>query len=666
MAGLRRLWIAIKAVSQVGAARLIENGLYRLSLRFNLTSLPSSDGREVRLNLEALPPCEGAASETDEDALMAEANEIVEGRVRLFGRRAAQALELAPEGELRPWADYERGAAKWEGEDIKFCWEPARFGWAVTLARAYLASGDEHFARAFWVNLETFREGNPAYNGPNWTSGQEVGLRIIMWGFVLRTLAGSAESSPERMAGLANFIGVHAARIPPTLMYARSQDNNHLLSEAAGLYTAGLLLPEHSQAAAWRKQGWRWFNRALQRQIGADGSYIQQSVNYHRMLLQLSLWVDALARRSGDRWSAASRERLAAATNWMWARLDPESGRAPNLGHNDGTHVFAFGAYADQRPTVQAAGRAFLWQELLAAGAWDELSGWLGLEVPAKLEKSGDEALPRMPLRARQGRRGVEAPPLVRGVEAPQRDTSGVVLRAGAAWASLRAAQLQHRPGQADQLQVDLWHHGMNVILDAGTYRYNAAPPWDNGLASGGVHNGVTIDGREPMTRGGRFLWLDWDQARVVSCIPGCAVAERDGYRRMGVRHKRTLECLRDGSWVITDDLARMKPRSRAHEFGLCWLLPDGEWRLEAGALSVDLAGVQMIVRVECLANPAPQVEVMVVRAGELLAGEGTDVERLGWFSPTYAERQPALSLCVRVRSTLPLKLRTVVQFVSP
>ena len=164
------------------------------------------------------------------------------GQVRIFGG-SPQPLRLEPPGGLKPWADYERGRADQGCEDIKFTWEPARFGWAVTLARAYWAGRDEALAECFWENLRIFWQANPPYRGINWLSGQEAALRIIAWACAARAFWDSPTSTAARKSLLAEMIAAHAQRIPATLIYARSQDNNHLLSEAAGLLTAGWLLP---------------------------------------------------------------------------------------------------------------------------------------------------------------------------------------------------------------------------------------------------------------------------------------------------------------------------------------------------------------------------------------------------------------------------------------
>jgi hypothetical protein len=176
-------------------------------------------------------------------------------------------------------------------QDIKPVWEAGRFGWAVILARAYHLSRNEAYAQAFWQSTQAFLEANPVNQGPQWSSGQEVALRLIALVFSIQVFASSSYSTPPRLALLAQSIADHAARIPPTLIYARAQNNNHLITEAAGLYTAAAALPSHPRAEQWKKLGWKWLNHAFQGQIDADGTYIQQSTNYHRLMLQAALWV---------------------------------------------------------------------------------------------------------------------------------------------------------------------------------------------------------------------------------------------------------------------------------------------------------------------------------------------------------------------------------------
>jgi len=442
------------------------------------------------------------------------------------------------------------------------------------------------------------------------------------------------------MQVLARSVAAHAARIPSTLVYARSQNNNHLLSEAAGLYTAGLLLPRHPAASSWRRSGWTWFNRALQRQLESDGAYIQQSVNYHRLMLHLALWVDTLTKRSGDLWPVASQEKLQAAQEWLRQRVDPITGKAANFGHNDGANLFPCGEFSDFRATVQAAAIAFTGRPVLAPGPWDELSERLGLRIAIKPGVLAN---------------GEQYP----SVSKVQRDSSGSILRDAYSWAGLRAGHVSHRPGQADQLHVDLWWKGQPVTLDAGTFRYTARPPWDNGLASGFVHNSVTIDGKEPMTRAGRFLWLDWDQAEIETCIPTQMVAERSGYRKLGVRHRRIVQLAEKGLWKVSDDFTPSSRNSRPHRYTLHWLFPD--WPYQFDGIHINLASPHgnVQVNVDCSAPDQPELHLQLFRAGLLLMGEGDFPEVLGWWSPTYNCKLPALSLRASFSGRLPARLTT-------
>ena len=648
MAGLQRLWTAVKALGYLGPSRMTENGLYRLKLRFIAFNFPQpvQDLQAYSLNLDLLPHLPAFQAYWDADQAVSWANEIISGSVRLFGGDPV-ALTLGPNPPLYPWGDYEGGRVGYGVQDIKLLWEPARFNWAVQLMRAYHFTHNEEYPEAFWKHLETFLAGNPPYLGPNWTSGQEAAIRIISWSFVIKGIAASPSSTPQRMQSLARAIALHADRIPPTLIYARSQNNNHLLSEAAGLFTAGLLLPHHPRAKAWRRAGWAWINRGLQRQLEPDGAYIQQSVNYHRLMLHLALWVHTLAKASGETWPAASLVRLRAAEVWLRQRVDVKTGNVANFGHNDGANLIPLGDYADFRSTVQAAGIAFAGRPGLAPGGWDELSERLGLRIGAG---SG-------------GRVGeVQSP----ASSEFYRDSSGAILRNAQAWVGLRAGHFTHRPGQADQMHVDLWWQGQPVTLDAGTYRYSADAPWDNGLASGLVHNSITIDGKEPMTRAGKFLWLDWDQAEIKTCIPSELAAERNGYLKLGVRHHRIVQLVENGLWKITDDFKPNGVISRPHLYTLHWMFPDWPFKLENAQLSLESPHGSIQISVECSAPDQPQLHLQLIRAGVLQIGEGDFPAVLGWWSPTYNQKLPVLSLRGSFSGRLPARLTTTIALDRP
>jgi hypothetical protein len=627
-----------KAVHDLGPSKLSLYGQYQAGLLSGhyRRVLPSRrDDFEGQLGLTPYPHFP-QVSQAQQDLVLAEADEIRRGRVHLFGGDIVP-LNLDAGASSQHWTVLEKASPE---RDIKLIWEPARFGWAITLARAYAYSGDPLYAQDFWDKTLHFLSAHPPNLGRQWQSAQEVAIRLMVLIFCDRVLATAPSSLRENRRRLWQSVAEHATRIPPTLCYARAQNNNHLLSEAAGLYAAGLYLPSHPQAKGWRQLGWRWLNRGFQGQITEIGTYVQHSVNYHRLMLQLAVFTDHLRRETGaDEWPAETLARLAEATRWLWALTDLETGKTPNLGANDGAYLFPLTCLpiSDYRPVVSAAARAFLGGEIYEQSGLQEMGDWFTLStgsLPSTLQP--------------------QAPDMLR-------------LSSGSGRAFLRATQFYDRPSHADQLHVDLWWSGVNLALDPGTYQYNASSPWDNALADTAVHNTLTVDGQQQMTRAGRFLWLDWAQAEVLGHEVNqegrlaWITAEHDGYRRLGARHQRKLTALEDG-WLISDRLLPFgQPDQRVHKAQLTWLLPDWDWCFEAED-TLGLAGPKFGLKL----NISGVDQLSLVRAGETLHGNITARPTWGWQSPTYLVKEPALMLIGVMSGRLPIEMTTLWRILEP
>jgi hypothetical protein len=633
-----RIRFYIKVLRQLGLAQMASYAIYRLGLRtghyrrltethrpLNIKTGPGFPVREL-FTFPAREKLELILGKEGQRTLLAEADEIIAGKFRMFGGEPME-LKLICDQPLHHWTVYETNPQLLSNlyslaSDIKFLWEPARFGWVYTLGRAYHLTQNEAYAETFWKYFESFTETNPPNMGPHWMNGQEVAIRLMALIWANQAFETAASSSAERCARLAQSVVYHAARIHPTLVYARAQNNNHLVTEAAALYTAGRALPQHPLASIWRARGWRWLNWAFRHQISGYGEYIQHSTNYHRVMLGTALWVDAI--RDVD-WPRLTCQSLGRATHWLFSMLDPASGRTPNLGANDGALILPLSTtpFNDFRPTVQAAARAFLRYQM-PGGVWDELSLWLGLDAHEKAYESN--------LYLTDHLRGRES------------------------WAYLRTGQFRSRLGHMDQLHLDLWWRGLNVAQDAGTYLYNADPPWDNPLVSSRVHNIVTVDGRDQMTRGGRFMTLDWFPAYVKSMVPtdetvlGQLLGYHDGYP--GVRHERTVTVYADERWLVEDKLIS----EELHTYQLHWLLPDWEWEVENREERVEISLKSPQGEIILVLQTNPQVSnlhslVSIVRAGEVVYGT-RDVQPFeGWVSPTYGQKIPVLSLTVEIQS---------------
>jgi hypothetical protein len=181
------------------------------------------------------------------------------------------------------------------------------------------------------------------------------------------------------------------------------------------------------------------------------------------------------------------------------------------------------------------------------------------------------------------------------------------------------------------------------------------------------LHNTLTIDGLEQMSKAGQFLWLDWAQADVVdtnrnqSGRLNWAVAQHDGYRKLGVSHRRTVSCegalwqIRDQVWPVEE----ARQTSRRYLVRLHWLLPDWEWELHDTSLRLDSGHGAVTIKV---ASPETSLSASLVRAGETLTDEASTSPVRGWVSPTYGVKQPALSFAVCAEDRLPVTLTTTWQ----
>jgi hypothetical protein len=137
-------------------------------------------------------------------------------------------------------------------------------------------------------------------------------------------------------------------------------------------------------------------------------------------------------------------------------------------------------------------------------------------------------------------------------------------------------------------LHLDLWHRGLNVLRDGGSYSYNAEPEAMRYFSGTASHNTVQFDGRDQMPRLGPFLfgaWPDCSELHFDGGIPMVRAAYRDSW---GASHRRSVELTKDAC-VVCDEIADFRAQAV-----LRWRLAPATWRLEGmtvrsplGALSI-------------------------------------------------------------------------------
>jgi len=496
-----------------------------------------------------------------------QAKEFCRGEFTYFSRLKAS-LGDPPDWLLNPFTGKRFDDRHWCDRDdldprygdIKFVWEPSRFSWAYTLVRAYAATGDEKYPAQFWKLFESWCQANPPQLGPNWQCGQECTLRIMACIFSLYGLWKSPHTTDQRLADMAAVIALTGDRIAGNIDFARSLRNNHTVSEAAGLYTIGLLFPEFKQATRWREQGKRILETECIEQFYADGSHVQHSFNYQRFVFDVFSWVICLAQANGEAFRPELLKALQRSVDFLWHVQDETSGRVPNYGSNDGALVLPLTGcdYLDYRPALQTLHRILTHEPLYDSGPWDEEVDWLlGAPENHRLQSGGTlhqlkTGATRLSLHACAG--------------------GYYTLRGRESWAMIRCHTYRHRPVQADMLHLDLWWKGENVLRDAGTFSYNCEDPWLRYFPGTAAHNTVVVDESDQMERGSRFMWSHW-LTSAVDCHQRFSdtvdieywQGSHYGYYRTRslVIHVRAVARINESHWLIVDDiLGDTPPRS--------------------------------------------------------------------------------------------------------
>ncbi|UCE06025.1 MAG: alginate lyase family protein [bacterium] len=580
-------------------------------------------------------------NEECKEKVIAEADDILQNKFRYFSNRT-YSLGSGPDWFLNPvtgkranpdihWCDVKIFDPNLG--DIKCIWEPSRFSWSYTLVRVFAATGNERYVEKFWNLFESWLKANQPNMGPNYVCGQECALRLIAMCFAFHAFANVSVSTSERLAKMAIAIAVHANRIEKNINFAISTRTNHALTEAAGLYITGLLFPEFSRSSYWFKLGKNVLTTECLKQIYPDGSYIQHSMNYHRLMLHTFLWAVRLAQLNGDSFCDELMSRLDKATQFLYNMLDEFTGRAPNYGSNDGSLILPLNCcnYLDYRPVIQSMYYLLTNKKLFNQGAWDEDLLWLFGPAAVDATINRPERL-----------------------SAKYSHGGYYTLREKNSWAMVRCHTYKDRPVQADMLHVDLWWQGINVLRDSGSFMYYCEKPWQHYFISTAAHNSVTVDGQDQMTKGSRFIWYDWIESNLP-VLNFTDNRERQifssshfGFKRLGdniIHHRSIVLLLKGKVWVIIDDISG----SGVHTARLFWHLVEAPFKIKGSRIELNtLAGLVCI-------------KVLSQTHFNLHSYKGDEQIPAGFQSLYYAERTPATTVIVQTKEKLPVRFVSII-----
>ncbi len=501
---LFKILILIKLIPKLGYWNVTYMLWYRLSLKLGIRKRFFPVGKPINGTFfESTEPISNYPEEWRERTIQ-KANDILKGELTWFHYHKFKvgnppnwflnpfdgSILKNPNKHCTEFSDFNLNTG-----DIKILWEPSRFDWLTDLARAYRITGDEKYLISINDWLSDWSKHNPLNQGPNWKCGQEASIRVMK----LITAAQILNQDLNSLPLLQQMIFDHLNRIYPNINYAIAQDNNHGTSEAAGLYIGAVwllsqqnIIFSESQLKKYKRAGRRLLINRLMKLISSDGSFSQQSVTYHRVVVDTMSWVlYAMEKYNEPKFSELVNKKLYSLGLWLYKFTIDENGDAPNIGSNDGA-MFEKLHNCDYRcfkySTQLYFGilykkRIYNYEEYDESIFWRYPQSYLGFDY-VKNDINTIEVL----------------------------DSEYLLIKKDPLRLFLKIPNDKFRPSSCDLFHLDLWINGENIISDRGSYSYNAVEETLK-FKSISSHNTVQFDNKEPMPKLSRFLYGSWIKA---------------------------------------------------------------------------------------------------------------------------------------------------------
>ncbi len=230
---------------------------------------------------------------------------------------------------------------------------------SISFATTFIFKEDQ--SEPVFGEIDSWIAANPVNCGPNWRCSQEISLRVLNWTFALHYYKNAPALTSERFARIIQSIYHQVQHVAAHIRFSRiAVRNNHALTETLALYLVGVLYPFFPESNRWKQDGKRWFEEEVAYQIYEDGTFLQFSMNYHRVVIQLFTWAIQLAHLNGESWSEVLYDRARKSLHFLRTCQDDATGWLPNYGNNDGALFFPLSEshFRDFRPQLNALARA--------------------------------------------------------------------------------------------------------------------------------------------------------------------------------------------------------------------------------------------------------------------------------------------------------------------
>ena len=634
-----------QAVRRAWTARQVRPG--------DLDSLPSVTAAlpagERRFTAVLPPDAAGLVPDQARSAIIAEADRLLKGEWETLG--AVRTDMERPDwfrdpvtGRRSPPGAYAFSLNQRDESavgNVKQVWEINRLQHLTLLATAWYLTHEDAYAERVAEQLRSWWRENPFLSGINWTSGIELGVRLINFAWIRRLLDRWPDAAElfERSDLAVWQIRWHQQYLA-AFESRGSSANNHVIAEAAGQLAASCAFPWFTESEHWRRQSAALLERSLRDNTFPSGINRELASDYHGFVAELGFFAAIEAAAAGTPVSDGCWALLGAMTDDLAALVDARL-QPPRQADSDEGRVVLLDPPAHNRwPTLLALGDALFgrcdWWPLVPPDAGSTLVGVLagGKRTPAgrprtrpwrfadaglTILRTTDPAFPEIWCRCDGGPHGF-----------------------------LSIAAHAH----ADALSVEVRHDGVDILADPGTYCYHGEREWRSYFRSTIAHNTAEIGGRSQSAESGPFMWGHQAKAREIDVAELSWVAEHDGYAalRPAASHRRAIRLNPTERMIEITDLID----SAGHEVRLAFHFGP----LVQVALDKSNA---FLTWPDAAAGAEGRMELPSEFEWSLYRGETEPI--LGWYSPGLGRRVPTFTLLGRGQSVRGTPLTTRLQF---
>jgi hypothetical protein len=579
--------------------------------------------------------------------LLEAADALMDGRWELFGSELTDMVDpdwhADPTTGRRAPSDVYCFDVPYRDEaqvgNVKVLWERSRHHHLTVLAAAYHLTGDERYAERAGAHVRSWLAANPPLTGVQWTSGIELGIRLISWVWTRRLLHGwdGAPAVFEANDDFARSVW-HHQRWLAGFYSAGSSANNHVVAEAAGQLVASCAFPWFEETPAWRRDAKALLEKELEHNTFPSGLNRELATDYHALVLELGVAAAIEAELAGAPLASSTLGSFTRMCDAIATIVDV-AGHPPRQGDGDdglGLLLDAphwsrwFGLLATGArlggalpwwPRADADVRTVLWCSI--ARPWPAVSG-RSTTRPGSIADAGMVLL----------HDGEGADELwVRGDLGPH-GFLGIAAH-----------------GHADALAVEVRVGGVDVIADPGTYCYHGEPEWRALFRSTVGHATLEVGGTDQSKSGGPFLWTRHATTTALHQSADGWEGVHDGYAEQGVKHRRSVSLDRERRALAISDVLE---GTGHHDVRLAFPLGPG--------VDADIEGSVAALRWMDHRGVERRAVLSLPETLRWRAHRGEEQPPMGWFSPGFGQKVPAFLLVGTGRLAAGEELRSELQ----